>query len=304
MTNSGGTAVAWTATSTSSQFSINPAGSTLAPGAQAAVTVSPVAIAPYYGGYATLDLGQITVTSSAAGDAPQTVVVTEYATGFFGAPESGKDFGTVFVGAPAAIQVGASSNGGGFLSSSNPAFILSGFAPHVEGTWDLTFAPKHAGAQSTTLTLFSPINCFFPPSTSTATGVGVFDATCTHVGSAMPCAAVGECTTTGTCNFLAHLYPTAISQPVSTPFNDYVAEGDVSLAFMVDSVVSLSSFTASIAWGDGGVSAGVLTGDRTYFTINGNHTYTTPGTFTGAITLTDTVSGLTKSTPLMAFISG
>jgi hypothetical protein len=53
------------------------------------------------------------------------------------------------------------------------------------------------------------------------------------------------------------------------------------VAYFVDpgSTEPVSSYSADIAWGDGGMSAGTVTYDQGFFTVSGHHTYQHGGTY-------------------------
>jgi hypothetical protein len=58
-----------------------------------------------------------------------------------------------------------------------------------------------------------------------------------------------------------------------------------------------SDFTATIDWGDGATSSGIVTGGtKGKYTVRGSHDYTTVGTFTVAVTLTDDGLGTATAT--------
>jgi PKD repeat protein len=64
-----------------------------------------------------------------------------------------------------------------------------------------------------------------------------------------------------------------------------------------------SSFTASIAWGDGSTSAGVVGGASGTFTVSGTHTYAAGGTFTVTVSITNTASGATATATSTAIVN-
>ena len=67
------------------------------------------------------------------------------------------------------------------------------------------------------------------------------------------------------------------------------------VATFVDGTSSATSsnFTASIAWGDGATSTGIVTGGGGSFTVRGTHTYVRPGDFPVSVSLTDNVDNST-----------
>jgi len=64
-----------------------------------------------------------------------------------------------------------------------------------------------------------------------------------------------------------------------------------------------TTFTATIAWGDGTTSAGVVAGGAGTFTVSGTHTYATVGTFTVTVSITNTASGATATATSTAIVA-
>jgi PKD repeat protein len=58
-------------------------------------------------------------------------------------------------------------------------------------------------------------------------------------------------------------------------------------------------FTATIDWGDGTTTAGVVSGSGALFTVTGTHTYKDEGAFTGKVTLTDDAPGTATATAIV-----
>src|SRR5262249_49856822 len=64
-----------------------------------------------------------------------------------------------------------------------------------------------------------------------------------------------------------------------------------------NTVNTTADFTASIDWGDGSTSIGTVGGGNNgKFTVRGSHDYTSSGTFTVAVTLTDDGGGTATAT--------
>jgi hypothetical protein len=64
-----------------------------------------------------------------------------------------------------------------------------------------------------------------------------------------------------------------------------------------------STFTATIAWGDGTTSAGTIVGGNGSFSVTGQHIYSSYGTFTTQITVADASGANTTTAQSMATIS-
>jgi hypothetical protein len=64
---------------------------------------------------------------------------------------------------------------------------------------------------------------------------------------------------------------------------------------------TISTFTASIAWGDGSTSAGTVSGSNGSFTVSGGHTYADEGSNALSVTITDTANN--TSLPLSGTVA-
>lgn len=85
--------------------------------------------------------------------------------------------------------------------------------------------------------------------------------------------------------------PVAFNAKAGTPFSGAVATfTDVNTANVA------GDFTATINWGDGNTTAGVVSGGGGSFTVSGTHTYATAGTFPVVVTLTDDAPGTATAT--------
>ncbi len=84
-----------------------------------------------------------------------------------------------------------------------------------------------------------------------------------------------------------------------------VASGSVLVATFLnnDQFADASRFTASIAWGDGQVSTGAVTGSSTAgYSVMGSNLYANPGQFPVTVTITQTTGGVASATGT-AFVS-
>jgi hypothetical protein len=93
-------------------------------------------------------------------------------------------------------------------------------------------------------------------------------------GSATSTAVVADASLTATGSTVSPTEGVAFSGVVAT-FTDASTNGKV------------SDFTANIDWGDGTTSTGTITGGSGGFTVNGSHTYTTPGTYGTGVVISD-----------------
>ncbi len=233
LTNTGGTALTWSATFDSSK-ALSSSGSTLAPGAHVDVAVSPPPITTSMPAQSSVDLGSLTIASDVPGQAAQAVTLYEGASGYFATPDADLNFGDVFIGDVGGGTVPpVGSVPGLVLSSSNPDFVLSGATPSQQLTWSLTFTPTKSGVDTTTLTIGSFSSCVWPPNTFKATGTGVYDSTCTHLGEGEPCAADATCEADG-CTLLVNFLGGQVNATASVQFSDNVA------SFSIDSAPGVS----------------------------------------------------------------
>lgn len=85
----------------------------------------------------------------------------------------------------------------------------------------------------------------------------------------------------------------AITAHQGSPFSGPVAT--FSDAFTVNTA---ADFTATIAWGDGVITAGTVSGTAGGYTVSGSHTYAAAGTFPVSVTLTDDAPGTATATVL------
>nr|MDP9122448.1 hypothetical protein [Acidobacteriota bacterium] len=72
-----------------------------------------------------------------------------------------------------------------------------------------------------------------------------------------------------------------------TPFQGIPFTGTVATFTDANTANTAADFTASIDWGDGTVTPGVVSGSNGSFSVSGTHTYAATGNFTVVVTLTD-----------------
>ncbi len=75
---------------------------------------------------------------------------------------------------------------------------------------------------------------------------------------------------------------TTLAETANQPFTTTIATFTDT-----DTVEPVSDLTATIAWGDGTISAGTVTGSAGNFAVSGTHTYASPGPETATVTLSD-----------------
>jgi PKD repeat protein len=76
-----------------------------------------------------------------------------------------------------------------------------------------------------------------------------------------------------------------------SPFNGVVATfTDANTANVA------GDFTATIDWGDGTTTAGIVSGGAGSFTVSGSHTYASAGSYPVTVTLTDDAPGTATAT--------
>jgi len=94
--------------------------------------------------------------------------------------------------------------------------------------------------------------------------------------------------TTSTAHVASGLAVTATNFSVaeSAPFNGTVATFSDS-----NTALTVASFAATIAWGDGTTTAGTVSGASGSFTVTGQHTYADEGSFTDTVTVTEVGGG-------------
>lgn len=173
--NTGGSELTWTSSFNTLYLEVTPSTSTLAPGAQVSVTVSPK-LSSFSPPTPTTSLTYpISVTTNVPGDAAQSISVVESTNGYFVTPPANIAFGDVPVGMSVtkSIAVPFGYPGPALGCCSSPDFVTNGVAPLGNGTWSLTFTPSVAGPASVTLTLGAFPGCLFPPNTFTASGKGI-----------------------------------------------------------------------------------------------------------------------------------
>ncbi len=289
LTNSGGSALTWSANFDSSQVTVTPATSTLDPGAHVDVSVAPAAITTTKAPGSNIALGPITVSTDVAGSTPQTIALSETASGTIVAPVAPISFGRVPVGTETTKSVGPLGTGIG-LTSSDPSVILSGLTPKQDGTWDVTFLPPGEGLKSATLTLSSQTTCLWPPNTVTVSGTGVFDPTCTAVPDGAACATDGLCAL-GKCVLQAVLTGQPVNALSLLPFDGVVAGGTIGAN-------ANATLSATIDWGDGTTTIGTVTNLLGVLSVSGSHTYAHAGSYSGTVTLLDETSNLSLKTAL------
>jgi hypothetical protein len=121
---------------------------------------------------------------------------------------------------------------------------------------------------------------------------GTFTATVTLADNAPGTASA---TTTSTATVAERDALTGSAAPISTTEGTAVS-GAVATFSDAFTGNTASDFTASIDWGDGTSSAGLVSGSGAAFTVSGSHTYTASGTFTVAVTLADDAPGTASAT--------
>jgi hypothetical protein len=306
LTNTGGTALTWTATFDSSHIfdapdaSLSPSTSTLAPGAHIDVTVSPATLEEFqYVMGTTLALGDLSITTDVTADTAHVVTLSEDAYGYFAGPPDLTTFGTVTVGD--AVQktihgiASPASPGGIVLQSSNPDFALSGLVPSpIDASWTLTFQPSAAGLESTTLTAGDMFgHCIYPPNTFVVTGTGAYGSCAGLQG--IKCAVDATCQS-GTCALIATITPLTINAQVGVPYTGFVG------LINTFNEVTQPEFDVVIDYGDGHTSESTVNGDTTGI-ANGDHTYTQAGTFNGSMTITELANGLSTSAVIPVIVT-
>jgi len=108
---------------------------------------------------------------------------------------------------------------------------------------------------------------------------------------------------TATIASTAHVVPgisatgVTFSATQGTPFNGLVA--NVTDTSLTDTA---SNFSASIAWGDGTTSAGVVAGASGSFTVSGTHTYASIGNFTATVSVTHVPTNTTVTATSTAHV--
>jgi PKD repeat protein len=148
--------------------------------------------------------------------------------------------------------------------------------------------------------------------TIVATGPGMYQVSGTHTYAApgtysvvvtlsddKPGIAMAQVTSTA--HVAAGLAVTAVnfSTPEGTSFT-----GTVATFSDADTTKTPASFTATIAWGDGTMTAGTVTGSSGSFTVNGQHTYADEGSFTFIVTVSEIgAGGLTANSSGTATVS-
>jgi len=88
-----------------------------------------------------------------------------------------------------------------------------------------------------------------------------------------------------------------------TPQAISVAEGTVATETATFTASDTGPFTATIAWGDGSVSAGAVSGAASPFTVTGTHTYLDELAGTATVTVSDTFDSTSNSGTAAATIS-
>jgi hypothetical protein len=83
--------------------------------------------------------------------------------------------------------------------------------------------------------------------------------------------------------------PVSYSVPAGTPYND-------TLGYFTSADPQDSSFTATVSWGDGSVTAGTVAGQGSRFNVTGQHEYATTGTFNVEVTVHDQAGNSTSWT--------
>jgi hypothetical protein len=85
--------------------------------------------------------------------------------------------------------------------------------------------------------------------------------------------------------------------PVAISATQWMAfSGAVANFTDTDTVSTSADFVATIQWGDGTNSAGVVSGGSGAFQVSGTHTYATPGNFSVSVTLSDDAPGTATAT--------
>jgi hypothetical protein len=110
------------------------------------------------------------------------------------------------------------------------------------------------------------------------------------VGGATPPTFNGTFSLSGTALVSLVVTPVSITPTEGLGFSGTVANFTDS-----DSTQAAANFTATIDWGDGTTTPGVVTGSLGSFAVSGTHTYADEGGFTITVTVTDVANAQTAS---------
>lgn len=155
ISNTGQSALTWTAALSLPYIVVAPSSSTLLPGTAITVSVStttPVHLGP------TPEV-VITITSDVAEQPPAKVSVYYAVSGTLIGVQPDLDVGEVPLGQSKWVSVPAPPHAIDLaLGSSNPAFSVENALVHGDDHWTMRFTPSALGPQSTTLSIIAPFN--------------------------------------------------------------------------------------------------------------------------------------------------
>jgi hypothetical protein len=122
--------------------------------------------------------------------------------------------------------------------------------------------------------------------THTYTTAGTFTATVTITELAPPTGATAETVTAQNTITVAQRL-TAQGGAITAGAGVPLSGATIATFQDLDTTAPTSNFTTTIDWGDGTTTAGVVTGGVGSFNVTGSHTYSTVGTFTANVTITE-----------------
>lgn len=218
------------------------------------------------------------------------------------------------------LRIGTDIIGGATPPTFNGTFSLSGTAGVVVAVTPVNISPLEASSFNGTVANFTDSDASQPASNFTATVNWGDGATTAGVvsGSAGSFAVSGTHTYADEGSFPVTVTVTDVAnaQTASATGTATVSESDVlvgtgltiaatqgmvfngAVATFSDTNTAntASDFTATINWGDGSTTAGVVSGGSGTFAVSGSHTYTSAGTFPVTVTLTDDAPGTATAT--------
>jgi len=218
------------------------------------------------------DEGSFTVTVTISDASPGTGTATATDTATVGEADS-------LSGTPVTFSAAAGSSFTGVVA--NFSDTMAGAVPS-----DFVATINWGDATTSAGTVAGTGSSFQVSGTHTYAGTGTFSVVVTLSDDA-PGTATAQVTSTAHVGSTA-LFVTAnnISTAEQPPFNGVVATFTDS-----DKTKTVSSFTATIAWGDGAMTPGTITGAAGSFTVSGQHAYADEGTFTLGVTVAEVSPG-------------